>query len=338
MTGVEGGAGSGATAQQAVLVTGGCGYIGSHTVRALHERGDAVVVLDDLSQGFADALPSGVPLVHADVADRARVATALRAHQVRAVLHFAGRIQVGESVRRPGDYFSANVGGTLALLQAMADAGARHLVFSSTAAIFGDPLKPRMDEDHPCAPVNPYGRSKWLVEQMLPDFEAAHGIRSVCLRYFNAAGAWPDASIGERHQPETHLIPLAIRAALGIGPALSVFGDDWPTPDGTCVRDYVHACDLADAHLRALDHLRAGGQSLRLNLGTGTGFSVRQVLNAVAQAVGRQVPHRVLGRRAGDPAVLVADATQAGERLGWRPRFDEEAIVAHALAWHRRDG
>ena len=177
-----------------------------------------------------------------------------------------------------------------------------------------------------------------LVEQMLPDFEAAHGIRSVCLRYFNAAGAWPDASIGERHQPETHLIPLAIRAALGIGPALSVFGDDWPTPDGTCVRDYVHVCDLADAHLRALDHLRAGGQSLRLNLGTGTGFSVRQVLNAVAQAVGRQVPHRVLGRRAGDPAVLVADATQAGERLGWRPRFDEEAIVAHALAWHRRDG
>jgi UDP-glucose 4-epimerase len=249
-------------------------------------------------------------------------------------MHFASFIQVGESMVHPAKYYDNNVGKTITLLNAMARHGVKRFIFSSTAAIFGNPVSELIAEDHPQAPINPYGRTKWLVEQLLPDYEAAYGIRHACLRYFNAAGAQPDASLGERHDPETHLIPLAIKAALGQAPSLKLFGDDYPTPDGTCVRDYVHVCDLASAHLKALEHLRSGGASLKVNLGSGTGYSVRQILDTVSALAGNPVPHEVLGRRAGDPAVLVADPRRAGEVLQWSTRYGLEEIVRHAVAWH----
>lgn len=256
-------------------------------------------------------------------------------NHIDTVMYFASFIQVGESVVQPAKYYENNVGKTLTLPGAMARHGVRHFIFSSTAAIFGNPLRDLIDEAHPQAPINPYGRTKWLVEQLLPDYESAYGIRHVCLRYFNAAGAQPDGSLGERHDPETHLIPLAINAALGRGPALKVFGDDYPTQDGTCVRDYIHVCDLAAAHLLALQHLRSGGDSLKLNLGNGSGYSVRQVLETVGRIVGRPVPYTVVERREGDPSVLVADAQQARKVLDCAPAFPRlEDIVAHAAAWH----
>ncbi len=322
------------TEQTSVLVVGGAGYIGSHTVRLLQERGRAVVVLDDLSTGHADAV-SGAPLVVGDVANASLLADTLRRHRVGAVLHFASLIQVGESVAQPGRYYENNIGKTIAMLNVLAAENVKKLVFSSTAAIFGNPENALIGEADRKAPLNPYGLSKWVVEQLLPDYDRAYGLRSVCLRYFNAAGAQPDASLGERHEPETHLIPLAIRAALGQGPALQVFGDDYPTPDGTCVRDYVHVCDLADAHERALRYLEAGGPSSAFNLGNGQGFSVRQVLSAVAQALGRPVPHQWAPRRAGDPPRLVADASRAAQALGWQPQRPALAdIVGDAARFH----
>jgi UDP-glucose 4-epimerase len=316
------------------LVVGGAGYIGSHMVRLLQNRELNPVVLDDLSSGFADAV-SGAELLTGDAGDSQFLDRVFKERRIDAVMHFASFIQVGESVTQPAKYYENNVGKTLTLLGAMARHGVRNFIFSSTAAIFGNPLRDLIDEAHPQAPINPYGRTKWLVEQLLPDYESAYGIRHVCLRYFNAAGAQPDGSLGERHDPETHLVPLAISAALGRGPALKVFGDDYPTQDGTCVRDYIHVCDLAAAHLLALQHLRSGGGSLKLNLGNGSGYSVRQVLETVGRIVGRPVPHTVTERREGDPSVLVADAQQAREVLGWVPAFPRlEDIVAHAAAWH----
>jgi UDP-glucose 4-epimerase len=321
-----------------VLVVGGAGYIGSHMVRLLADHGHRPVVLDDLSSGFEDAV-RGADLIPGDAGDRALLDRVLTEHSVDAVMHFASFIQVGESVHHPARYYENNVGKTLTLLGAMAARGVKRFIFSSTAAIFGTPEKDLIDESHPQAPINPYGRTKWLVESVLSDYESAYGIRHACLRYFNAAGAHPDGSLGERHDPETHLIPLAIRAALGRGPALKVFGDDYPTPDGTCIRDYIHVCDLATAHLQALVHLRGGGPSLRLNLGNGSGYSVRQVLDAVERVTSRPVPHTVVARRAGDPPVLVADATLAREVLGWVPAYPRlDDIVAHAAAWHAAHG
>jgi UDP-glucose 4-epimerase len=319
-----------------VLVVGGAGYIGSHMVRLLQDQGIALLVLDDLSSGFADAV-GGADLIVGDIADTELLDSIFTAHPIDAVMHFASFIQVGESVVNPAKYYENNVAKTLVLLAAMVRHNVKSFIFSSTAAIFGNPISPTIDENHPHSPINPYGRTKWMIEQLLQDYELAYGLRSVCLRYFNAAGAQPDASLGERHDPETHLIPLAIKAALGQGGALKVFGSDYPTPDGTCVRDYVHVCDLASAHLLALEHLRAGASSLRLNLGCETNYSVKQVLACVGKVVGKAVPHDVVGRRDGDPAVLVANSALASSTLSWRPQYPVlEDIVTHAVAWHAK--
>jgi UDP-glucose-4-epimerase GalE len=327
-----------------VLVTGGAGYVGSHAVKALAAGGHDVVVYDDLSAGHGEAVrriaaahPSrSVVLVEGDILDRPAVAAALRRSGAAAVLHFAARLLVAESVREPIGYYRTNVTGTLAVLEAMAETGVGQFVFSSTAATFGEPERVPIDEGHPQRPINAYGESKLAVERALPHVERATGIRYAVLRYFNAAGADPEGLIGEDHDPEEHLIPLAIRAAGG-GAPLTVFGDDYDTPDGTCLRDYVHVSDLADAHVLALGRLRAGGASGAYNLGGGDGMSVRQVIEAVARAAGRPVPHAVGPRRAGDPARLVASNARARAELGWTPRRSAlDEIVGTAWRWHAR--
>ena len=301
-----------------VLVAGGAGYVGSHAVKALAAAGYDVVVFDNLSNGHAaavDRLANAFParsirLVKADVHDTDAVRAALRESRATAVMHFAARLSVGESTREPLGYYFANVTGTLSVIQAMADTGVRSFVFSSTAATFGEPQTTPIDESHPQRPINAYGETKLAVERALPHIERATGIKSVTLRYFNAAGADPDGLIGEDHHPEEHLIPLAIAAARG-GKPLTLYGSDYDTPDGTCVRDYVHVSDLADAHLASLQRLERGGASDAFNLGNGTGMSVRQVVDAVARVGGRPVPHSVGPRRAGDPARLVASNARA---------------------------
>ena len=320
-----------------VLIAGGAGYIGSHMARLLAERGIAAAVLDDLSAGHRDAI-EGVPLVQGRVQDREAVRRALAVHPAAAAaMHFASLIRVGESVSHPARYYGNNVAGTVSLLEALCEAGVKRFIFSSSAGVYGEPDATPIAESHPARPLNPYGRTKLMVEQMLPDYERAYGLQWVALRYFNAAGAHPDGSIGERHEPETHLIPLALRAASGRIPRLTVFGTDYPTPDGTCIRDYVHVMDLAEAHLLALQYLENGGESRAFNLGNGGGFSVKQVIGSVERVTGRKVPVEYGPRRAGDPAVLVADASAAREILGWKPRYaDLDTIVEHAWAWERR--
>jgi len=319
-----------------VLVTGGAGYIGSHTAKALAAAGYLPVTLDNLSRGFRDAVRWG-PLEIGDVGDRGFLAAMFAKHRPSAVLHFAAFAYVGESVGEPGLYYRNNVGGSLALIEAAAAAGVSRFVFSSTCATYGMAERMPITEETPQHPANPYGASKLMVERILADFSTAHGLRSVSLRYFNAAGADPVGEIGENHDPETHLIPLAIYAALGLGPPLRIFGTDWPTPDGTCIRDYIHVSDLADAHVKALAYLEGGGETGAANLGTGTGFSVREIVAAVARAAGRPVPAEETGRRAGDVAALVADAGRAASLLGWQPRHsDLDSIVASAVAWARR--
>ncbi|MEF9978413.1 MAG: UDP-glucose 4-epimerase GalE [Thermomonas sp.] len=319
-----------------ILVTGGAGYIGSQMVKALRQAGFRPVVLDDLSSGHRSAL-RGAELHVGDVGDAAFVDRVLAEVEPAAVMHFAGFIQVGESVSEPGKYFRNNVTATQVLLDAMRAHGIARFIFSSTAAIFGEPQYVPIDEAHPKAPINPYGRSKWFVEQMLEDYDHAHGLKSVCLRYFNAAGADPDGEIGERHDPETHLVPLILQVASGRRASIGVFGDDYPTPDGTCVRDYVHVADLCEAHLLALRQLLAGGDSARYNLGNGQGFSVREVLDAARQITGHPIPVTVQPRRAGDPPSLVADSGAARAALGWVPRYPAlDTIVAHAWACEQR--
>jgi UDP-glucose-4-epimerase GalE len=320
-----------------VLVTGGAGYVGSHAVRTLLERGYAVEIVDDLSEGHRDAVPREVPLHVFDIADRARMGALLASRRFDGVLHFAARCYVGESVREPGEYYRANVGRTVELLEALRAAEITALVFSSTCATYGDPVQVPMSEDHPQRPINPYGRSKLFVEQILADYARAHGLRSACLRYFNAAGAHPSGAIGEHHDPETHLIPLAIQAAQGLKPGLQIFGDDYPTRDGTCVRDYVHVSDLAEAHLLALEQILELPPGRRAwNLGTGVGSSVREVIRTVEEVSGLRVPQRVAPRRPGDPPELVAEGALAARELGWQPRFASlRAVVETAWAWHR---
>ena len=316
----------------AVLVTGGAGYIGSAFVEALVAAGQRVVVLDDLSRGHRAAVHPDAVFHAGRTGDRALVARILGEHAIEACVHFAAFAYVGESVQDPARYFDNNFTQAQALFDALLAAGVKRAVFSSTCATYGVPTAVPIAESHPQWPINPSGWSKLFVERLLDSYDQAHGLRFVALRYFNAAGA--SARVGEHHDPETHLIPLALRAASGGGPALSVFGSDYDTPDGTAIRDYVHVADLAAAHLLALDHLGRGGASQFLNLGTGTGFSVREVIETVRRVTGRDVPHAIGPRRAGDPPRLVADATRARAVLGWSPnRPALETIVRSAWDW-----
>lgn len=318
---------------ETVLVTGGAGYVGSHACKALAAAGYRPVVYDSLEHGHRWAVKWG-PLEVGDLLDRDALRQAIARHKPAAVMHFAAYIFVGESVSMPGRYYRNNVMGTLNLLEAMREAGIGTFVFSSTCAIYGMPVTPLLGEDHPQAPINPYGASKQMVERILADYRAAYGLRYAALRYFNAAGADPDGETGEAHDPETHLIPLALRAARGTGNPLTIFGDDYDTDDGTCIRDYIHVCDLADAHIRALGRLLAHDEALALNLGTGTGVSVRELVAAVEKVTGRAVPHSYGPRRAGDATVLVAANAKAKAMLDWEPQqSDIDTIVRTADAW-----
>lgn len=317
-----------------MLVTGGAGYIGSHAAKALRDAGYTVVVFDNLVAGHRAAVRYG-ELIEGDVTDAAEVQRALERHRIGAVMHFAAFLDVGESVSDPVRYYRNNVGGALGVLEAMVASGVKYFVFSSTCATYGEPVETPITEAHPQRPINSYGETKLAVERALPHFGRAHGIRSVALRYFNAAGADPDGEIGEDHRPEIHLIPRAIEAAMG-GPTLRVFGSDYPTPDGTCLRDYVHVSDLADAHVRALAATVETGRSSAYNLGTGRPHSVLEVISAVERITDRRVRWAQAPRRPGDPAALYAACERARSELGWRPRFPEiESIVGTAWAWHR---
>jgi UDP-glucose 4-epimerase len=308
-------------------------------VRYLTSKQHDVVVYDDLSTGHREALTPGLPFVEGNIGDAAALSRLFAAHRFDAVMHFCARSLVGESVVKPYLYYGNNVANTLVLLAAMRDAGVDRLVFSSTAAVFGHPQAAAIDETHPTQPINPYGQSKLMVERILADAAQAYGLRSVALRYFNAAGAHPSASIGEAHEPETHLIPNVLKAVLGQGPSLKVFGTDYETRDGTCVRDYVHVDDLASAHLLAIEYLAVHEGALTFNLGNGEGFSVREVIAAAERVTGRPVPHEFAPRRAGDPATLVASSLRARDRLGWRPLVTQlDDILASAWQWHQRPG
>lgn len=319
-----------------VLVVGGAGYIGSHMVKMLHAAGHEVMTYDNLSAGYRDAVIAG-DFVQGDLADLAGLNAVFESFYPESVMHFASSIQVGESVLHPGQYYRNNFSNTLNLLDVMMRHSVRRLIFSSTAAVFGEPDYIPIDERHPRRPMNPYGCSKWMVEQALEDYRQAYGLEYVGLRYFNAAGADPDCELGERHEPETHLIPLILQSASGRRSGIRVFGRDYETPDGTCIRDYIHIVDLCSAHLRALHYLTAGNKSGCFNLGNGAGFSVQQVIDTVESVTGIKIKVSDAPRREGDPAILVADATLARVELEWRPVFtDLETIVVHAWAWERK--
>lgn len=322
-----------------VLVAGGAGYIGSHTVKALLAGGFETVVLDDLSTGKRELVVPGCRLVVGDLLDRETARKVFRENaDIAAVLHFASLIQVGESYLDPQKYYRHNLGTSLNLLEAMLEAGIGRFVFSSSAAVYGIPRAQPIPEDHPLEPFNPYGATKSMVERILADFDRAHGLRFVTLRYFNAAGADPDGVLGEMHEPETHLIPNILLSALGKRPALGIFGTDFPSPDGTAVRDYVHVTDLADAHVLALRHLLAGGPSEAVNLGTSRGYSVLEVVRAAEAVIGSKVPVELLPRREGDVPVLLASREKARRLLGWEPRVsDIGTILRTAWAWHRKN-
>jgi UDP-glucose 4-epimerase len=318
-----------------ILVVGGAGYIGSHTCLDLANKGFRPVVYDNLSNGHAEFVRWGA-LEVGDVRDRGRLDAVLRQYRPAAIIHFAALIEVGESVRNPLAFFETNVGGTLNLLAAAQDAGIDKLVFSSTCATYGVPEATPMAEMHPQRPLNPYGQSKLMVERMLADLDRYSNFRSVVLRYFNAAGADPEGRIGEWHSPETHAIPLAIEAALGRRPGFKVFGSDYETRDGTCLRDFIHVMDLADAHSRAVQYLLDGGKSVTLNLGTGEGTTVRELLEAIGTVTGREIPVEYVGRRDGDSPALVADNAKVKSVLGWTPAHDLASIIETAWNWHSR--
>jgi len=319
-----------------VLIVGGAGYIGSHMVKMLLETGYKVVTLDNLSQGYRDAVLGG-DFIHGDLADRVLLEEVFKHYSFSGVMHFASFIQVGESVRDPGKYYQNNVACTLNLWDMMVKYCVKAAIFSSTAAIFGEPQTTPIDEQHPKHPINPYGNSKWIIEQILRDYDQAYGLKSICFRYFNAAGADPDGYIGERHDPETHLIPLVLQAASGRREHISIFGQDYDTPDGTCIRDYIHINDLCQAHLLGLEALLEGADSAAYNLGNGAGFSVKQVIDIAREVTGQTIPVEMSERRAGDPARLVADATLARQTLNWQPKYAELAmIVKHAWQWEQQ--
>jgi UDP-arabinose 4-epimerase len=317
-----------------VLVTGGAGYIGSHTAKALSQAGHQPVVLDNFSAGHRWAVKWG-PLAEGDLADQDFIRHALHEFGIQAVIHFAADVLVGESVANPRKYYWNNVVNSMRLLDAMLGSGLRHIVFSSSCATYGVPTRVPIPEDHPQLPVNPYGETKLAIEKILRDYGPAYGLQWVALRYFNAAGADPEGEIGEDHDPETHLIPIAVQAAQGERPHIEIYGTDYPTPDGTAVRDYIHVADLARAHVRSLEYLVAGGASTALNLGTGIGHSVREVVAAVGKLCDGRVPVKEGPRRAGDPPALVADAGKAQKVLGWKPEYPElDSIVETAWKWH----
>ena len=312
-----------------ILVTGGAGYIGSHTVRLLLRQGHDVVVVDNLSKGYRHNVPEGRLRV-LDLHETAALAALMHEHGTEAVIHFAAFIAVGESMREPARYFANNVSGSLSLLTAMVEAGVKHIVFSSTAAVYGNPHASPILETFPIQPVNPYGESKVMVETMLRWFDQIHHLTSVCLRYFNASGADPEGHLGEEHEPETHLIPLLLRAVM-TGKPVTVFGDDYDTPDGTCMRDYIHVNDLAQAHILAVEHLAGGGTSDQFNVGTGAGHTVMEMIRAVESVTGKEVPYVVGPRREGDPPALVAGSEKLRTKLGWAPQYAElRTIVQHA--------
>ena len=324
----------------AVLVTGGAGYIGSHAVKALVRAGRRVVIYDNLSAGHREAAAAAgegaATLFEGDISDTERVRAAIQEHQVEAVMHFAAWLSVAESVRNPASYYRNNVNGALSVLDAMIAAGVKHFVFSSTAAVFGNPRETPITEAHPTTPINAYGETKLAIERALPHYERAYGIRSVALRYFNAAGADPDGVLGEHHVPELHVIPRAIDAALGRD-SFQVFGEDYDTEDGTCLRDYVHVTDLAAAHLLALGALEAGAASAVYNLGNGRPTSVRTILESVERVTGHRVPYTSAPRRDGDPAVLYASSARIRRELGWAPRYEDvDTIVETAWRWRER--
>lgn len=319
-----------------VLVTGGAGYIGSHMVLELVDRGEPVVVLDNLSTGFASAVPTHVTLVVGDTGDEALVASVIKEHKVDALAHFAAKIVVPDSVAEPLDYYLNNTSKSRSLIEAAIGAGVRHIIFSSTAAVYGEPDVDAVTEDMPTNPVSPYGRSKLMTEWILQDTARATDMRFAALRYFNVAGADPQGRTGQSTPRATHLIKVACQAALGRRPYLEVYGTDFPTPDGSCLRDYIHVTDLARAHILALDHLRAGGPSVTLNCAYGRGYSVLEVAEAVKRVSGVDFEVRLAGRRAGDPARIVATGEKVRATLGWEPAYDDlETIIGHALAWER---
>jgi UDP-glucose 4-epimerase len=322
-----------------VLVSGGAGYVGSHACLALSEAGFVPVVYDNLSNGHAEFVQWGV-LERGDIRDGGRLDEVIAKHAPVAVLHFAALIEVGESVKEPGRFYENNVGGAISLIEAARRGGIEVMVFSSTCATYGDPVRLPMDETHPQAPLNPYGRTKLMVEQALADYSAHAGFRSVSLRYFNAAGADPEGRIGERHHPETHAIPLALQAALGQRAGFKLFGEDYDTRDGSAVRDYIHVLDLADAHVQALRYLLDGGETTSFNLGTGTGTTVKELITAIRRTTNKPFPVDTVERRAGDAACLVADNSRAREILGWTPARTLDDIVSSAWRWHaaERDG
>jgi UDP-glucose 4-epimerase len=321
-----------------ILVTGGAGYVGSHTVKELERRGHRVVVYDNLSRGHRWAVKTA-ELIEGDLSDEARLGEVFQRHQVQAVLHFAALAYVGESVEDPAKYYENNVANSLKLLRVMLARGVKAFILSSTCAVYGNPNQVPIPEEHPLSPVNPYGHSKLMVERILKDYDGAYGLRHVSLRYFNAAGADPEGTIGEDHAPETHLIPRLMHAALGKIERIEIFGDDYPTQDGTCVRDYIHVNDLAHAHVRALQWLLDGGKSETFNLGTGRGYSVREVLAAAEKITKKTIATLIAERRPGDPPALVACADKARRDLGWTAQCsDLDEIVATAWSWHRSRG
>ncbi len=320
-----------------ILITGGAGYIGSHMVLKLLEAGYHPVVVDDLSTGMESFMPPGVPLHRFSIGDADKLNQLLRATQFDIVMHFAAFIEVGESVKKPEKYYQNNFFNTLTLLHTMKQHGINHFIFSSTAAIFGEPHYTPADENHPKQPLNPYGASKLMCEQLLQDLDTAYGIKSVCLRYFNAAGADPAGRTGYRTANASHLIPIALQTALGQRPHMEVYGRDYPTLDGTCIRDYIHIMDLCDAHLLAMQHLLAGGSSRQYNLGNGQGYSVQQVIDTARQVTGQAIQVIDSARRPGDPAKLVADSRLIQQELGWKPRYPELAtIIEHAWKWEKQ--
>jgi len=321
-----------------VLITGGAGYIGSFTNRVLMEKGLETVVLDNLATGHRDAVPKGAPFIRADLSEMELLQSAFRSYHFDAVLHFAAYSLVGESVEHPLKYYQNNVAGTVNLLRAMKSAGVRRFVFSSSAALYGNPIEIPIEEEHQVTPINPYGRSKAMIEEILEDCSSAWGLNSVALRYFNAAGASPSGDMGEDHRNETHLIPLVLRAAMGAGQAgepVRVFGMDYDTPDGTCLRDYIHVVDLAEAHVLALDWMERVGGCTWFNLGNERGFSVREIIHVCEAISGISIPWKPAAKRSGDPAILVASSKKIKRELGWSPRYSEiRDIVRTAWTWH----